>query len=245
MLHFLRAALAAALCALSPPAGAGETLNFTLSAPASLVESGLIRHLAVRFTLKTRRRAEMTDGPADLTIGARGVPVVARGDQLWRAQPTGENPAAQLFVGWLTGEAGRATIAAFPAEPPFAPPPEQAAAEEIPEFDGDPVLGEQLARTNCGRCHATGRGGGYGALDSTPSFAALRALPDWPGRFMAFYALNPHPAIMQVEGVSPPFDPDRPPPIHPVRLTQAQAEAIQAYAATVPAADLGAPVEAR
>ena len=115
--------------------------------------------------------------------------------------------------------------------------------EEV--FEGDPARGRRLADAHCGRCHVTSPGRGARSIGSTPSFAALRALPDWAERFMAFYALNPHPAIMQVEGITPPFDPNRPPPIVPIEITAEEAEHIQAYAATVQAADLGAPVAAR
>ena len=39
-------------------------------------------------------------------------------------------------------------------------------------------------------------------LGSTPSFPALKTLPDWFDRFTAFYALNPHPSFLLVEGIS-------------------------------------------
>lgn len=249
------AARAALLAAGVLAAGGGRALaedaaaarRFTIAAPAPLVESGLLRHLLVRFMLKTQRRGELAPPPADLILGEAGTPAIAQGDRLWRLETQSANDAAARFAAWLTGEVGRAAIAAFTPRqgPAFAPPQIAAAAPDAPVFEGDPTQGARLAAAHCGRCHQTGMAGGYGNLANTPSFAALRALPDWAERFMAFYALNPHPAIMQVEGITPPFDPDRPPAMVPVEITFAEAEAIQAYAATIPAADLGRPVEAR
>ena len=71
----------------------------------------------------------------------------------------------------------------------------------------------------------------------------LRSLPDWADRFDAFYALNPHPAFTQVEGVSEPFPENRPSPIVPIEMTLDEVEAVRAYVATMKAADLGAPLQ--
>jgi hypothetical protein len=83
----------------------------------------------------------------------------------------------------------------------------------------------------------------FGGIGSTPSFAALRALPQADDKFAAFWTFNPHPAFMQVEGQTKPFDAAHPPSAAPVILTQQEAEAIAAYAATIPPLDLGAPVK--
>lgn len=235
-----------------------ETLRFDIAVDPAVAETGVMRHLLVRFKLKTRRAGTVVapDAPADLRLTtANGLPArrgnevraMARAGRTWFLLSLSDNPAAARFRDWLTGEIGRRTLAAFTPRsgPPFTAPEAQAAAEEAPEFDGDPRLGRALAAAHCGRCHSTGDQSLTGSIGSTPSFAALRALPDWAERFMAFYALNPHPAIMQVEGITPPFDPARPPPMVPVEITAEEAGHIQAYAATVPAADLGAPVAAR
>ena len=73
----------------------------------------------------------------------------------------------------------------------------------------------------------------------------MRAFPDWVDRFMGFYALNPHPAFTQIEGVSPPFDEARPSPIVPMEMTLDEVDAVLAYVAAMEAADLGAPLDFR
>ena len=60
--------------------------------------------------------------------------------------------------------------------------------------------GQRLALHHCGRCHVVNDTNRYGGIGSTPSFAALRALPQADDRFAAFWTFNPHPAFMQVEG---------------------------------------------
>ena len=105
--------------------------------------------------------------------------------------------------------------------------------------------GQRLALHHCGRCHVVNETNRYGGIGSTPSFAALRALPQADDKFAAFWTFNPHPAFMQVEGQTTPFDAAHPPSAAPVILTQHEAEAIAAYAATIPPLDLGAPVKPR
>lgn len=102
--------------------------------------------------------------------------------------------------------------------------------------------GEKLALLHCGRCHVVNERNRFGGIGSTPSFGALRVMPDWEDRFRAFYALNPHPAFTQVAGVTPPFALERPSPIHPVELTTGELEEIIGFARTIPPKDLGAPV---
>ena len=103
--------------------------------------------------------------------------------------------------------------------------------------------GEKLTLSHCGRCHVVSERNRFGSIGSTPSFAALRNAEDWEDRFRAFYALNPHPAFTQVPGVTSPFVPERPSPIHPVVLTPAEIEKIIDYARTIEPKDLGAPVQ--
>ena len=148
------------------------------------------------------------------------------------------------FVDWLVSETGRRTIAAF--QPPdgqqFVLPEiaiEEAASEALP---GNAELGEQLSLEHCGRCHVVNESNRMAGLGSTPSFRALRANELWLERFQSFFARNPHPAFTQVEGITPPFDISRPPPIVPVEITIEDLEAILAYVSRVKPADLGAPV---
>ncbi|MFC3118354.1 hypothetical protein ACFOHS_09360 [Jhaorihella thermophila] len=71
----------------------------------------------------------------------------------------------------------------------------------------------------------------------------MRALPDWSERFETFYVRNPHPAFLQLEGISPAFDPERPPPIVPLTITHEEFEAILAFVEATEPADLGAPLK--
>lgn len=238
------------ICALmAMPARGQELRQFRLAVAAEIVDSGLIGHILPRFMLKTGRRGDIVGlGAApDVTItaapGGPGEAVMQRGGVVYRLHLATKNDAARRFGDWLVSDIGQTTLAAYapPAGAPFAPAPIDVVAAEV-VIDGDPALGRLVAETHCARCHRVhpeGRGIGIG---STPSFAGLRSLPDWADRFAAFYARNPHPAFLRVEGVSPAFDISRPPPIVPVTITIDQAQAVQAYVAGLPPADLGAPV---
>ena len=110
-----------------------------------------------------------------------------------------------------------------------------AAAEEY-------APGEKLTLFHCGRCHVINERNKYGGIGSTPSFGALRTLDDWEDRFDSFYALAPHRAFTQVEGVTEPFPIHRPSPIHPMELTVEEIETIREYTRTIPPKNLGAEV---
>ena len=99
--------------------------------------------------------------------------------------------------------------------------------------------GEKLTLFHCGRCHVISDRNKYGGIGSTPSFGALRTLDDWEDRMRGFYALAPHPAFTQVEGITQPFPINRPSPIHPVILTEDEIEQITAYTRTIPPKNLG------
>lgn len=112
----------------------------------------------------------------------------------------------------------------------------------MPAGAEDYAPGEKLTLFNCGRCHVINERNRYGGIGSTPSFAALRSLDDWEARFDAFFSLNPHPAFTQIDGVTEPFPPDRPSPIHPLTLTLDDIRTIREFARTIPPKDLGAPI---
>ena len=99
--------------------------------------------------------------------------------------------------------------------------------------------GEKLTLVNCGRCHVIGPRNRMGGISSTPSFMVIRTWENWEDKARAFWTLNPHPAFTQIEGVTPPFPPDRPSPIHPIALTPDDVDAIVAFMRTVEPADLG------
>ena len=229
-------------------APAQEARTFRLALDPEIAASGLADYILPRFALKTGRRAELVEAEADLAIAtdagsAAGQPLMARDGRLFHLVTLTDNPAAARFAEWAVSEIGQNTIAAFTPEtgPGFTTTPQETAVAEI-VFDGDAALGRQVAERQCSRCHrVTQERSGMG-IGSTPSFPALRSLADWPARFQAFYALNPHPAFLRVAGLSPPFDPERPPPIVPVELTREEVEAIGAYAAGLAPADLGAAV---
>jgi len=107
----------------------------------------------------------------------------------------------------------------------------------------DIAPGEKLAIYACGRCHVVSERNRYGGIGSTPSFAAMRNLPDWEARFRAFYTLNPHPAFTQVTGITEPFPEHRPSPIAPIEVTEDEIARIVEFARGVTPKDLGAPLK--
>lgn len=235
-----------ALCltlTLAASPSAGQDTGLRLSAPVAVVESGLMKHMLPRFSLKTGIRITLGD-PADMTLanGPPGTPVFARGAETYFLR-TGDSKDEIRFLDWLTSEVGKRTVASFqPADGPAFTAVTAAAATTNVVPKGDTEQGARLSHTHCGRCHATAPDRLLAGIGSTPSFMVLRALPDWSERFSAFYALNPHPSFTQIAEITPGFDPERPPPIHPVLITQSELEAILAYVAVLKPADLGAPL---
>jgi mono/diheme cytochrome c family protein len=228
-------------------AKADEARSFRLAADEALIETGLLAYLLPRFSLKTARRAEIGGEAADLRLSpsADGASAFTRGETVYYFELLTDHPAARIFTEWLLSEGGANTIAAFqPSDggPTFQPPAPQV-ERETALFEGDAAAGAVLAAQHCGRCHRVGGAQDSMGIGSTPSFRALRSLSDWPERLMAFYALNPHPAFLRVEEISPDFSPDAPPPIVPIVLTLDEAEAIQAYVASLEPADLGAEIQ--
>ena len=110
-----------------------------------------------------------------------------------------------------------------------------AGAAPTARADDAVARGRDLAVQHCGRCHVVDRENRMRGISSTPSFPLLvDALADWRDRFETFHARRPHPAIIRVEGIDPPTD--DPPPNAPVHLTQADVDAIVAYAVSLHAA---------
>ncbi|WP_170366947.1 c-type cytochrome [Ruegeria arenilitoris] len=216
-----------------------------LAAPEDVARSGLLKHILPRFSLKTGIRVVAEEGGAMvLAVGPPGQPVFQRGGDIYHLRVQ-DDPRQARFQDWLLSDVGKRTVESFaPTEGgPFSASFETVAAPESDTIEGDALLGEKLSLTHCGRCHVIGPQNRMNGLGSTPSFAVLRAMPDWSNRFQAFFALNPHPSFTQIEGITAPFNPERPPPIHPLRLTQDELEAILAYVSAIRAADLGAPLK--
>lgn len=216
-----------------------------LAAPEDVARSGLLKHILPRFSLKTGIRVVADEGGAMvLAVGPPGQPVFQRGGNIYHLRIQ-DDPRQARFQDWLLSDVGKRTVETFAPTKgdPFSTSFETVAAPESDAIDGDALLGEKLSLTHCGRCHVIGPQNRMNGLGSTPSFAVLRAMPDWSNRFQAFFALNPHPSFTQIEGITAPFNPERPPPIHPVTLTQDEVEAILAYVSVIRAADLGAPLK--
>jgi len=234
---------------MAASAAPAQEREFGLSSPEILVESGFLRFLLPRFSLKTGIRIEQLPNGADVTFSTQsGEPFMEGLDTVFylRTHTTGQNRArnAERFVDWLFSETGQRTIEQYTLNgvAPFS----AIEAKPIPEpelvFIGDPARGEAFSYTNCGRCHVVGQRNRMKGIGSTPSFRLLRGLPDWHERFSTFYVRIPHPSMTQVEDITLPFSPSRPPAHYPLRLNQSQLEDILSFVYTLEPADLGAPL---
>lgn len=219
---------------------------FVLQTPDALTKTGFIQHLLPRFSLKTGIRIATTEGAADAAFGAEGTPVFRQGDLIWRISKT-DGPYTDAFEDWLLSDIGKRTIEAFAPEGAVAFAADVSTEESVQTsvLTGDAALGESISLKHCGRCHVVNESNRMKAIGSTPSFGLMRSFPDWQERFETFFLLNPHPAFTQVAEVTDPFAEHLPSPIAPVEVTLEQIEAITAYVASIPPADLGAPVQSQ
>jgi mono/diheme cytochrome c family protein len=237
-----------ALCLwLAPLAASAEDRLVRLAAPPALVESGLFGHILPRFSLKTQIRVELVahDAAADMALGDTGRPVFEGAEAIWHMQVRApDHPGTKRFAGWLTSEIGQRTVAAYaPHGVALFGPPTVAQQQEVARVaTAESLFGHQVSLAKCTRCHAVDEATKGGGIGSTPSFAVLRALPDWEGRFAAFYALRPHAAFTIITDVTPPFPDNLPSPIAPIELSPEEVEAVLAYVTVLQAADLGAPI---
>lgn len=215
-----------------------------LAAPDAVVDSGLLKHILPRFSLKTGVRiVQDPAGVMQLANAPPGIPVFQGRDSIYYLRTT-DDPRQQRFRDWMTSEIGKRAIEAFQPDgnAPFSARIEQAAQAQTPTFDGDATRGAILSMTHCGRCHVIGEANRMKGLGSTPSFAVLRSLGDWEDRFQQFYVLRPHGTFTQITGVTAPFAEHLPPPIVPLEITLSDLEAILAFVAVTEPADLGAPL---
>lgn len=236
------------LLGLFPAMSQAEERLVRVYAPDRLVETGLLRFTLPRFSLKTQVQVELvTDiANADLLLGEEGHVLFQGAGQVWHMKvQSPDHPGTARLADWLTSDIGRRTVLSFsPDGNALFTAPERESPEVAPLLlEGDPAFGHEVALAKCIRCHSVDEETRMAGIGSTPSFSVLRSLPDWQARFSSFYALNPHPSFTIIEGVTPPFDPERPAPIIPLRLSLDEVEAILAYAATLEPADLGAPLE--
>lgn len=229
-----------ALCLRALP-GMAEEGPVAVEVPAPIVETGLMGYLVPRFSLKTGVRLRLVEQGGAVVIGSEGRPVMQGLGAVWSVAHD-DSPDAARFADWLGSEVGQRTIASYAPDggaAPFGPPPEVGTAARTRVFEGDATLGLEISELHCKRCHAVSPGARFSDIGSTPSFFVLRTLEDWPERFAAFFALNPHPAFTQVADVTEPFPENRPPPIAPIEMTMEEVEAVLAYVAGLEAADLG------
>ena len=232
---------------LLPVAVVAGDRDFRLSAPAALVESGLLKYLLPRFSLKTQIRVEIVDGNAEVMLSPEGdgVAVFSGDGTTWRMSADDSHPGAVRFADWLTSEVGQRTLTSYEVDgvQMFTLPAEETEVEMAASFEGDAEEGLKLSSVHCGRCHVVSEANRMNAMGSTPSFFVLRTMRDWDRRFQSFFALNPHPSFTQVAEVTEPFPLNRPSPIAPVEITLDDLDAILAYVNQLEPADLGAPIQ--
>ena len=220
--------------------------SFSLQVPAALQNSGLMRHILPRFSLKTGVRITVVaeGAAADMVFTSEpfGTPVFEGLSTVWYLKALDSTEVAgQRFEDWLHSDIGLRAVTSFKLDGVamfVAALPTQPVVTKV-QFSGDALLGAKLSVVQCSRCHAVSEATRITSIGSTPSFFLLRALEDWDLRFLSFYALNPHPAFTQVAEVTDPFDPARPSPIVPVEITIDELDAIVAYVSGLPPADLG------
>ncbi|WP_386630017.1 hypothetical protein [Sulfitobacter geojensis] len=219
---------------------------FTLQAPASLSETGFLKHLLPRFSLKTGIRITPVTGTADAAFGTTGTPVFKAGETLWHLSGTGGD-AVDTFEAWLLSDIGKRTIEAFAPQgtPLFSAQLSDATTVEPVAITGDAALGEAVSLKRCGRCHVINDTNRMKAIGSTPSFALMRGFPDWQERFETFFLRKPHPAFTQVAEVTEDFADNLPSPIAPIEVTLEEIAAIVGFVALISPADLGAPLQSQ
>ena len=244
----LRMALVILFALPTGKAALAQEKAFDLAVSDELIASGLVRHLVPRFSMKTGVQITVTPDGGDAVLSPDangGEPALAGEGTTYLIAVAPGQPHADRFRDWLLSEIGQRTVESFkkdgaPGYTGAAGMVEEAAA---PSYDGNISKGAELSLTHCGRCHVIGEINKHNGLGSTPSFGVLRGLPNWNQRFEGFYALNPHPSFTQVADVTPPFDPERPSPIHPLQITLADLDEILAFVSSIAPADLGAPIQ--
>ncbi|SDK56925.1 c-type cytochrome [Aliiruegeria lutimaris] len=244
-----RLAIVVAIAFGSALAVQAEERRLFMAAPSELVETGFLKHLLPRFSLKNSIPITLVapGEPAQATFAPEGdVPVFAQEESLWfvaLSPEAGDNPHLRKFLDWLGSDAGTRAIEGFAGPPVFSAAAVIQVGAEAEEISGDLARGAELSLRHCGRCHVIGPQNAMNGVGSTPSFAVLRTLENWHDRFTAFYALKPHPSFTQVEEITPPFPAGLQPTLAPVELTLDELADITAYAASLSPANLGAPIQ--
>ena len=234
------------LVALIASPALSQDKTFTLRTPDVLANSGFIKHLLPRFSLKTGIRITTITTDGDAAFGDVGVPVFRQEDRIWRLSKA-DGAYTDKFAAWLLSETGKRTIEAFApnGDQLFSADVGVSLEPEIIAMIGDAGQGEVVSLSKCGRCHVINDSNRMKAIGSTPSFALMRSFPDWQRRYETFFMLNPHPAFTQVVDVTEPFAANLPPPIVPIEVTLEEIEAIVAYVYSVTPASLGPPMQSQ
>jgi mono/diheme cytochrome c family protein len=249
---------------LLPAAARAGDRDVDVFASPELMDSGLMRYMLPRFSLKTgigihlmplQDRAETAAGARVLltatppeTPTRAAAPVLRKGDRLFFVMQMGDAPTSRKstrFVDWLLSDVGQRVVERFQPDGTqlYTGAAAAAVVVEVIRFEGDIAAGEMVAYQKCARCHVIGERNRMKGIGSTPSFGVVRSIANWQDRFQTFYLRIPHPSMTQIEGLTAPFDITRPPPIFPVRLTQKEYDDMLAYVSTVAPADLGAPLQ--
>jgi ABC-type tungstate transport system permease subunit len=87
-----------------------------LYAPDTLIETGMMRHVLPRFTLKTQVHVELvpTVEAADMVWGTDGVALFQQDETIWKvALRDAPNAGTTRFADWLSSEIGQRTILGF------------------------------------------------------------------------------------------------------------------------------------
>lgn len=247
----LRYMLAVCALCLGPVAAVAQDNLVRLHAPAALVETGLLRHILPRFSLKTQVRVELVgpeNGPAtaDMVLGADGRAVFEGTGQVWHMDlRRPDHPGTARLADWLLSDVGRRTVTGYAPEGValFTLPKPAAPVVVAAVASGDAAAGLLISRAKCGRCHVVDAATQWSGIGSTPSFAVLRGFEDWQDRFATFYVLNPHPSFTIIPELTVPFPEGRPPAIVPVDMTLSELESVMAYVTTMTPADLGQPLD--
>jgi mono/diheme cytochrome c family protein len=220
--------------------------SFTLQTPKFLVETGFVKYLLPRFSLKTGIRITPVETEGDAAFGDIGVRVFSQGDRIWRLDKT-DGSLTDKFAAWLQSDVGKRTIEDFMFDGASLFSADFGTKSETQNivFTGDARQGEAVSLKKCGRCHVINDSNRMKAIGSTPSFALMRSFADWQRRYETFFMLNPHPAFTQVIDVTEPFAAHLPSPIVPIVVTLEEIEAIMAYVAGIVPAFLGAPMQSQ
>lgn len=234
--------------AVLPFKALAEGRQVVLYAPPDLIATGVMDYILPRFKLKTQVPVVLTGdlAAAEVVIDAGALPLFEGAGQAWSLRVVQDTAWTARFADWLQGEIGLNTVLSYAPEgdPVFRAVTQAAQVAPPVVLSGDPALGLEVSRAKCARCHVVDAQG-FTGIGSTPSFAILRGFADWQDRFIGFFALNPHPAFTQIDGVTEAFDPTRPSPIVPLEMTLDEVDAVAAYVAGMAPADLGAPLQSQ